>query len=507
MAVSALLVVVSGLSCRPGNVATGRETLAPTVRDRQPADGPGPRIDPAAAVVEDLAVAGETSGDTPAADASLEAAHVDEALEFTRYPAGVVHSPLTSGVIERLREVVHGRTDGELRVFMKVGASDTVDRRNLQCFAGGSHPFFHVDLGDRPELEPTLEFFRSGDARGINPFVRTSLAAKVGRSAVWAISGGPTPIHQERRAIRPAWALVAFGTNDLNLGTSPRDSVWAFRDNMAAVIDLVVAEAVVPIVIGVSPRNDSGVAAAWAPTFNTVLRSLAESRQVPFVDLLYASGGLPGRGMAGDGVHGNSYQPTKGVVQPCVFTAEGLQYHYNVRNLVTLEALDRLRRAVVESVEPEAPPLAPIEGEGVLGSPFVIDAVPFTHMGDTATSDQRSFDRYPDCDDGQDESGPEVVYRLDVVEDRSLRVLLFASGQVDADLHVLDESAETCMFRDGRLFEGTVRRGSYLLVVDTFVGRDGRERSGEYLLVVTPCEPGDRACERHRIGPAPHGGA
>jgi hypothetical protein len=507
VAVSALLAVVSGLSCRPGSASTGRETLAPTVRDQRPADGSSRSVDQAPAVVENPVAVGETSDDSADASASVEAPHLEEEREFTRYPSGVVHSPLTSGVVERVRDLVHGRGEGELRVFMKVGASDTADRRNLQCFAGWSHPFFHVDLGDRPELEPTLEFFRSGDARGINPFVRTSLAAKVGRSAVWAISGGPTPIHQERRAIRPAWALVAFGTNDLNLGTSPRDSVWAFRDNMAAVIDLVVAEGVVPIVIGVSPRNDSGPAAAWAPTFNTVLRSLAESRQVPFVDLLYASGGLPGRGMSGDGVHGNSYQPTKGVVQPCVFTAEGLQYHYNVRNLVTLEALDRLRRAVVESVEPEAPPLTPIEGEGVLGSPFVIDAVPFTHMGDTATSDQRSFDRYPDCDDGQDESGPEVVYRLDVVADRSLRVLLFASGQVDADLHVLDESAETCMFRDGRLFEGTVRRGSYLLVVDTFVSRDGRERSGEYLLIVAPCEPGDRTCDRNRIGPAPQGSA
>lgn len=409
----------------------------------------------------------------------------------TRYPDGTVHSPLTEAVSRRVREIRAAAPGRQDRVFMKVGSSETVDLRYLRCFSGAEGSPFVVDLGPAERLRPTLEHFRQGDAGGrgtrrVNPFVRVSEAAKVGQSAAWAYAGARSPVAREIAAIDPAWAIVAFGSNDLNHGVSPLAALWPYHQHLTALIDRLAGAGVVPIVLGPSPRADSKAAARWAVVYDDVTRAVAESRQVPFVDLIEASVDLPGHGLVKDGVHGNAFTPPtrRGGVQPCVLTPEGLQFHYNVRNLVTLEALDRARRASEgDSAALEPPPLPAIGGSGSASDPVAVDRFPFSHVA--------RFD--PAAGEG-------VVYRLDLDAPRALRLMAFheagAAGRATLCATGPDPAPGACLARRDRVLASTFPRpaGVSHVIVSAAPDRRGRAAPGEILVVFEACADGDPDC-------------
>ncbi|MEM6993790.1 MAG: hypothetical protein AAF721_24965, partial [Myxococcota bacterium] len=159
-----------------------------------------------------------------------------EPVAPARYPADRTHSPISPWVADRLltlSETVAHATD----VFMNVGDSITVGSGNLKCFAGGN-----VDLGEHEGLDPTLGFFLGGDAAGEDAFSRESLAAEVGRSAGWAISGQPSPVDAEVSAVDPAIALVQYGTNDMQLGATFDSALPGFYVNMSSLLDGLIAD-------------------------------------------------------------------------------------------------------------------------------------------------------------------------------------------------------------------------------------------------------------------------
>jgi len=146
---------------------------------------------------------------------------------------------------------------------------------------------------------------------------------------------------------------------------------------------------------------------------------------------------------------------------------------------------------VVEGAPAAEPaPLPPVAGAGSDDDPFVIDQLPFSHTSDSGRG-LRVRDRYPACDRGQDESGPEVVYRLELATATPVRVVVLDRGPVDVDVHLL--SGGTCVERADRLIDRTVAAGDHRIVVDTFV-TGGGELAGAYTLVVLACEPGDPDC-------------
>src|SRR6185503_9491321 len=107
----------------------------------------------------------------------------------------------------------------------------------------------------------------------------------------------------------------------------------------------------VPVLTTIPPRTDAPAMAARVPVLNAIVRELAEERQVPLLDLEAALERLPGKGLMTDGIH---LQPYGGLrPRPCAFDERGLQKGMNVRNLLTLQALDRMRRFVVEDEAPE----------------------------------------------------------------------------------------------------------------------------------------------------------
>ena len=429
------------------------------------------------------------AGEPIAANADAAEPMLEQAA---RYPADALRSPITPYVAARLRDVA-ALAELDDRVFMKVGASETVNSNLLYCFAGGAHPKYQVDLDGRDALLPTIEYFRAGDAAGTTPFDRPTLAAKVGVSAIWPITGNPSPVAQEIDAIHPRFALVNYGTNDMELGTTHRSAMWPFYDNMSRLLELLLARGIVPVITGLNPRGDTAAAARWSPTYDVLTRAIAEDLQLPYVNLQRAVADLPGKGLIADGVHGNTYT-IGGRSEPCVFTAAGLGFNYNVRNLLMLEALDAVHATVTEAAP--APDVGPPgwQGTGTIGDPFVIDQLPFTHSG--TTSDAHSeLDAYSGCAANQNESGPERVYRIELQHTTALRIAVFDRAGVDVDVHLLGDRADgaSCIARDDRIIERTVPAGTYHVVVDTFANASGA-LAGHYVLVVAACEPGDPDC-------------
>ena len=185
-----------------------------------------------------------------------------------------------------------------------------------------------------------------------------------------------------------------------------------------------------------------------------------------------------------------------GVSQACRFHDEALGYGYNTRNLATIEALTRLTAVITDGLDaPDTAPVAAL-GLGTLGSPFLIDALPYSAMRNTEESTQSYLDQYSGCAADQDESGPEHIYRLSLDEPKRLRAMVLDQGEVDIDLHLLNETAtvEGCMARHDRLWEGTLGAGTYYFSLDTYVSQ-GEPKPGEYLFVLVECHPDDVACD------------
>ena len=218
----------------------------------------------------------------------------------------------------------------------------------------------------------------------------------------------------------------------MEAATSYGAALAPFWDAMNELLDRLEADGVVPIITGLNPRSDRAEATRWVPTWDAVTRALAEARQLPYYSLYLASSPLADAGLLGDGLHGNVLIEA-GAAQPCVFTAAGLAYNYDVRNLASLELLDATSRIVLDgAVAPDVAPLPPIAGQGTAAAPFVVDRLPFTHTF-TTVGGEALRDGYPGCDAGQDESGPEIVYQLDLAAPIRFRAVVLDLRRADDD--------------------------------------------------------------------------
>lgn len=389
-----------------------------------------------------------------------------------RYLAGRLHSPLTASVRDGLRAIA-ADANRTANSFAKIGDSLTVSGAFMRCFSGADAL---IDLDGRDDLWDAIEHFRS--AR-IDPFRRESAAATVGWSASSALNGNPSPIRTELMALDPQFAVVMFGTNDIQ-----RRNIVSYAEQMLDIADLLIREGVIPIFSSIPPRGDDLDADYQVPAYNAVVRGIAQGRQVPFVDLEMALRPIDDYGLAGDNLHGSAYRQD-GQLRPCAFTPAALENGYNWRNLLTIEALQRMHAVVLGDAAPPDAPGPPLRGNGTAAAPFIIDTLPFTHLHSTADAPSRRFDAYPGCDAPQDESGPEVLYRLDIDASTTLRAYVFDRGAVDIDVHMLgDLDADACLGRHDSAFAASLDPGTWYFSLDTFVGRDGVEDAGEYLFVL-----------------------
>ncbi|MEZ4340824.1 MAG: hypothetical protein R3B82_29730 [Sandaracinaceae bacterium] len=226
----------------------------------------------------------------------------------------------------------------------------------------------------------------------------------------------------------------------------------------------------------IPPRDDSPSADATVPIYDLAIRAIAQGLGLPLVDFHAELLPLPRHGLAGDGVHPQAYGGGS-----CVLTSDGLAYGSNVRNLITLEQLDRAARGMGgEALDADVPRLA---GAGTPEDPFLVPALPFAAMGDTTGGD-RGIDTYDACATAN-EGGPSRVYRVEVGAPGRLTAFALSDRDVDVDVHLLDGrvAADACVARHDTLVTADVAAGVYYVVVDTYVGGSG-ERPGRFLVGV-----------------------
>lgn len=386
------------------------------------------------------------------------------------YPVDSVHSPLSADAVNNIRAIMDSGSGAD-DVFMSVGDSITVASGNLRCFGGSN-----VELGVHASLSDTLAFFRGGDAAGSDPFSRDPRSARVGKTAKWALSGSPSPVESELNALRPSIALVQYGTNDMQFGSSYASALPGFYTNLGDLLDVLVDDGVLPVLFTIPPRLDSPSARSWVPMYNLAIRGIAQSRSLPLVDLNLTLADVPGHGLVGDGIHLGS-APSGA----CDLSEDGLQHAYNNRNAAALTALDRVREAMRTGEAQDAPAIR--AGDGTPVDPFVIETLPFVDAGDTEIRGSTDVDRY-DCSSAN-EGGAEVWYRLDLSERTTVRAMVVDAAPTDVDVHIVGESLDGtgCVARNDRLVEVTLDAGVHHIAVDTFVS-SGTPRSGEYLLML-----------------------
>src|SRR5439155_3423144 len=138
-----------------------------------------------------------------------------------------------------------------------------------------------------------------------------------------------------------------LGTNDNRYGRT----VDAFGADLWTIVDTMIARGVVPIVTTPPPIHSDPTTDARSLLFGRVARAIAQGRQVPLVDLYRELVPLPNQGIGSDGLH-----PTIAPDGTCMLSAADLQYGFNVRNLITIDALGRARAAVGgNAADPTAP--------------------------------------------------------------------------------------------------------------------------------------------------------
>jgi hypothetical protein len=303
----------------------------------------------------------------------------------------------------------------------------------------------------------------------------------------------PSPVEQERAAIHPegpSLALIHYGTNDMQQGLTYASALPGYFANMSDLLDLLIDDGIVPVVFGISRRLDSESADLWVQSYNAVARGLAQARSIPFIDLRLALEPLPGYGIAGDGLHLESFPDGA-----CIFSPDGLTHGYNVRNLIALELLDRMRHTLVLD-EDLGDSSDYLHGLGDLDDPLTIPGLPFVDSNSTVDGPSLMLDVYSGCGSLADESGPEQIYRLELTEPTPIRALVLDRAGVDVDIHLLDDSGSEagCLARDDFMIERTLPAGVYYFALDTYVDGQGVELSGDYTFVLLACEAGDVDC-------------
>jgi hypothetical protein len=226
-------------------------------------------------------------------------------------------------------------------VFSKVGDSITAFTYFLTPIGIGRY-----NLREYAHLQPAIDYFSQAQARTHNSFANVSLAAQAGWPASRVVhpgAGDPrfcepheTPLACEYRLVRPSFALIMLGSNDVPF-TSRSDYERALR----RVLETTLARNILPILSTIPPQH-LGNAGFRVAQFNAIITALTREYSIPLWDYWSALRNLPNEGLSVDGVHPSWVEEGHNAD----FTLENLQYGIPVRNLTALEAISRVWKAV-----------------------------------------------------------------------------------------------------------------------------------------------------------------
>ncbi len=250
------------------------------------------------------------------------------------YPSEAHISPVSARVHEIFRA---GQARGNQRnVFSKVGDSITVDQQFGVSLSNGNY-----DLGPYTFLQDTITFFSAPR----NSFAASSLAAQQSFNAaavmspIWADSDrcqpNESPLACELRLTRPSVAVIMIGSVDIQIYDFNQ-----YQTSMDSLISTTINNGTIPILT--TFPNRPGFYGSQADQFNAYLRNKANTEQIPLIDLRSATWEMPEYGVQEDGYHLSQHWE-----RYINFNGEQTQWGHTMREFLTLQMLDRLRRELL----------------------------------------------------------------------------------------------------------------------------------------------------------------
>lgn len=256
---------------------------------------------------------------------------------------------ITPALRDNLRATFEaGKTKGNLSgVFAKLGDCMT---ENEFFLAPISNKQF--DLGEYASLKPTIENFlgvparsASGKAWEKDSFATVGLASAGGFNVAGPLdptwtnpdwcNANESPMGCEYRISKPSIAIIMFGTNDVN-ATDLKTYDYYLRSIISQTLDA----GVIPI-LNTFPNRPENV--EKSKQLNQIVVKVAQDYSIPLVNLNRALDALPNHGVNPNDTTHLSAPADKRVD---VFTKDNLQYGFTVRNIVTLQALDEVLKAL-----------------------------------------------------------------------------------------------------------------------------------------------------------------
>jgi hypothetical protein len=412
-------------------------------------------VPPATPSDGDSTSAGDAAGDN--GDTALIRAPLKPTTTRLRYPTTQTQSPITPGVATNLIAIAAIDATRHDDMFMKVGDSISESYAVMSCFADPTM----VTLASYDGLEPIIDFYRAANVSGPTDCTEVWCAnahTAYNRASYAAVGGttADTPLHVsagasktslelEDEAIHPRVALVEFGTNDSTIIDQPQ-KLDDFYGNMQLLVTAITKRGIIPVLYTIPPYVSDRAGYLNVPTINAIIRVIAQGNSIPLIDFYRESLPLPNWGLW-DGTH-----PTQADGGACRFDATSLQAGFNVRNLISMIALDRVHAILGGSDAPDA--LAEVSGTGDAASPFVIGELPFVDSGTAAG----------------------VTYSMSVSAPTRLRAIAFGSNAAVAIANIASPA---------HLVQQQLAAGDYTITVSG---------DGAYDLVLVACDPNDTVC-------------
>jgi hypothetical protein len=236
------------------------------------------------------------------------------------------------------------------------GNRSTLFSKLGDCMTASDHFFIPIGLGDYAlgdysDLQATIDHFSQTPTRGsaglYNSFSDPGLAAARGFNAaslfdpIWAdpawCRNGETPIACELRVNQPSFALVMFGTNDIQY--VPADK---YERYLRQIVTTLLANRTVPIL---STFPNWSAEPEKTIQYNQIVVQIAQDHAIPLMNLYQALLPLPNHGVEPTDAL-QLTMPTDGRVAN--FSSANLQAGYVIRNLLALRSLSHVWQTLAQ---------------------------------------------------------------------------------------------------------------------------------------------------------------
>ena len=241
---------------------------------------------------------------------------------------------ISGTVSPRVRQIYQDglRRGNQPLVFSKVGDSITANQPFFGPFAAGKY-----DLGSYAYLQESIEIFDPSMRRASLAAANAFNAAAV-VSDLWADQNqcepSETPLECEYRLNRPSIAIIMLGSVDMQIYTAEE-----YETYMVEIVQTTIDSGIVPVLTTFPNQPDF----FWEESveFNNILREIARREQIPLIELREPALNLPNSGVEEDKFHLS--RPDHEFM---VLNEDEFQYATTLRDLLTMQMLDTIRRGV-----------------------------------------------------------------------------------------------------------------------------------------------------------------